>query len=323
MLKTKKMLINGAFVLTVAGAILFNPTYVKAELGDTVLIQGVENEDVKTLQQYLIDLGYLELEETTTYFGEKTYAALVEFQKSQGLEADGSFGPETYKALLNIVSKYEPLEYTRPLKEGTKGEDVKALQERLKVLGFLVIEECTDYYGSMTKEAIVKFQREYGLKVDGIAGPDTIKNINLALQDKVDTSLLKSSRSSSFVNSIGDSIAKTAMKYLGCSYTFGGNGPNSFDCSGFTKYIYEKFGIELPRTSSEQANVGTKISKDELQVGDLLIFSNTYKSGPSHTGIYLGNNKFIHASTYDKGVIISDLNSGYYSSHFSYGIRLY
>ncbi|NLY67894.1 MAG: hypothetical protein GX069_10080, partial [Tissierellia bacterium] len=80
--------------------------------------------------------------------------------------------------------------------------------------------------------------------------------------------------------------------------------------------------IELPRSSSDQASVGTKVSKDELQVGDIVVFSNTYRSGPSHTGIYLGNNKFIHASTSRKGVVISDLNSNYYRKHFSYGRRV-
>lgn len=311
-------------VMTIAGAILFSPAFVQAELGDTVLVMGVEHEDVKTLQQYLIDLGYLEMEETSTYFGEETHNALVKFQEDNGLNADGSFGPETYKALVEIVSKYEPLTYSRPLKKGMRGEDVRKLQERLKVLGFLVIDECTDYYGSMTKEAVINFQREYGLKVDGIAGPETFRTLNLALKDVTDsTILMQSSRSGSFINSIGESIAKAAREYLGCKYQYGGSGPNAFDCSGFTKFIYGKFGIELPRSSSDQATVGTKVGRDELQIGDLLIFSNTYRKGPSHTGIYLGNNKFIHASTSCKGVIISDLNSDYYRKHFSYGRRVF
>lgn len=319
-----KTIRNRVCILTIAGTIIFSPTFVQAELGDTVLTMGVEHEDVKTLQQYLIDLGYLELDETNTYFGEETYNALIKFQETHGLNADGSFGPETYKTLLEVVSKYEPLTYNRPLKKGMRGEDVRQLQERLKVLGFLVIDECTDYYGSMTKEAVINFQREYGLKVDGMAGPDTIKTINLALKDVIDaTPLMQSSRSGSFVNSIGESIAKTAREYLGCKYRYGSSGPNAFDCSGFTKFIYGKFGIELPRSSSAQASVGTKVSRDELQIGDLLIFSNTYRKGPSHTGIYLGNSKFIHASTSSKGVIISDLNSDYYRKHFSYGRRVF
>lgn len=310
-------------ILTIAGTILFNPNFVQADLEDTVLVLGKEHEDVKTLQEYLIDLGYLELEETTTYFCEETHNALIKFQESQGLNADGSFGLETYEALLNVLSKYEPLIYTRPLKEGLSGEDVRALQERLKVLGFLIIEECTDYYGSMTKKAVADFQREYDIQVDGMAGPETIKTINLVLMDIIDNPLKQPSRSGSFINSIGESIAKTAKEYLGSAYRHGGSGPNSFDCSGFVKFIYEKYGIELPRSSSDQASVGTKVGKDELQVGDILVFSNTYRSGPSHTGIYLGNNKFIHASTRSKGVIISDLNSSYYKKHFSYGRRVF
>lgn len=315
--------LKGKFcALTIAGVILFSPKFVQADLGDTVLHLGIEHEDVKVLQEHLIDLGYLELEELSTYFCEETHNALVKFQEAQGLEGDGSFGPETYKALVNVVSKYEPLVYTRPLKEGMSGEDVRLLQERLKVLGFLVIEECTDYYGSMTKKAVADFQREYGLIVDGMAGPETIKTINLALKNIIDSPLLQSSRGSSLASSLGKNIAETAKKYAGSRYRYGANGPDAFDCSGFVQFIYGQFGIELPRSSSDQASVGTKVSKDELQVGDIVVFSNTYRSGPSHTGIYLGNNKFIHASTSRKGVIISDLNSNYYRKHFSYGRRV-
>ena len=315
--------LKGRFcAITIAGVIFFSPNFVQADLGDTVLVLGIEHEDVKVLQEHLIDLGYLELEKTSTYFCEKTHKALVKFQESQGLEGDGSFGPETYKALVNVVSKYEPLVYTRPLKEGMSGEDVRLLQERLKVLGFLIIEECTDYYGPMTKKAVADFQRDYGIQVDGMAGPETIKTINMALKNIIDSPLMKSSRSGSSVNNLRQNIAETARKYIGTKYRYGANGPDAFDCSGFVQYVYSQFGIELPRSSSAQAGVGTKISKDELQVGDIVVFSNTYRSGPSHTGIYLGNNKFIHASTSKKGVIISDLNSNYYRKHFSYGRRV-
>ena len=156
-----------------------------------------------------------------------------------------------------------------------------------------------------------------------MAGPETVKTINLVLEDIIDSPLKQSSRGRTVANGLGESIAKTAKEYLGSRYRHGGSGPKYFDCSGFVKFIYGKYGIELPRSSSAQASVGTKISKDELQVGDMLVFSNTYRPGPSHTGIYLGNNKFIHASTSSKGVIISDLNSNYYRKHFSYGRRVF
>lgn len=309
--------------LTVAGIISINPLMAHAELGDTTLKKGMNSEDVKVLQQYLIDLGYLNLDKVSTYFDEETEKAVMEFQKTQGLKADGSFGIDTYEALVNILRKYEPLTYTRPLKEGMKGEDVKALQERLKILGFLDIDECTNYFGSMTKQAVTNFQKEYGIQVDGIAGPETYRTINKALSDIISLNTSLPSRGTSRTSSLGARVVEIAKQYLGSPYSYGGSSPNGFDCSGFTQYVYKQVGIDLPRSSSGQADIGKKVSKDNLQPGDIVIFSDTYRSGPSHTGIYLGNGKFIHASTSTKGVIISDLNSDYYKNHFSYGRRVF
>lgn len=307
---------------TISGIITLSPIIAQAELGDTVLKKGITHEDVKTLQEYLIDLGYLHIEEATTYFGDETEKAVMEFQKTQGLDPDGSFGKATYEALLNILMKYKPLSYTRPLREGLSGEDVHALQERLKILGFLDIDECTDYYGSMTKQAVLNFQQEYGIQVDGKAGPETIRTINKALSDIVTIPDSLSSRDGLNGRSLGARIVSKARELLGSPYKYGGTSPSGFDCSGFTYYIYKQFGIELPHSSSGQANVGVKVSKSDLQLGDIVVFSNTYTAGPSHTGIYIGNGKFIHASTSSKGVIISDLNTQYYSKHFSYGRRV-
>lgn len=318
-----KPLKNTVIAFTIAGAIYINPMSVQAELGDKVLKKGITHEDVQVLQQHLKDLGYLELEETTTYYGDMTFNAVKDFQKSQGLSVDGCFGSASFKTLQNVLDKHEPLEYNRVLKKDLTGKDVQALQERLKSLGFLKIDNCTTYYGSMTEEAVKNFQDEYNIKVDGIAGLETIKTINGVLSGKIRKPAPTSSRGGSTSSSIGKRIVATARKHLGVSYVYGGSSPSGFDCSGFTHYVYKQYGISIPRSSSSQASVGTKVSKGNLQVGDLVIFSNTYKSGPSHAGIYVGNNKFIHASTSDKGVIISDLTSNYYSKHFSYGRRVF
>lgn len=92
-------------------------------------------------------------------------------------------------------------------------------------------------------------------------------------------------------------------------------GPSYFDCLGFTSYIYKNgAGISLPRTSVSQSKVGTKISRNQLKSGDLVFF-NTLGKGISHVGMYIGDSKFIHAST-SKGVRIDSLNSSYYKSRF-------
>lgn len=309
--------------LTLTGTLLANPILVQAKLGDQVLKYKMEHEDVKVLQEHLVNLNFLDLEETTSYYGEQTLNAVKEFQKFNGLNPDGIFGPETYEALKRII-ELEPLVYNRLLKEGVEGEDVKALQERLKILGLLDIDECTTYFGSQTRQAVIDFQSLYGIKVDGIAGQETIEAINEAIKGNRRKVAPKASRGSSRNTSLGEKIVATAKKYIGTPYVYGGASPKGFDCSGFTQYVYKQCGINISRSSSTQANDGVKVGRDELQVGDLIIFTGTRSSTPGHTGIYIGNGKFIHSSSGKaRGVTITDLDSSYYKKRFLYGRRLF
>jgi len=113
---------------------------------------------------------------------------------------------------------------------------------------------------------------------------------------------------------IGQQIADFAQQYVGYSYVYGAESPSrGFDCSGLVYYCYGQFGYNLSRTASQQyKNNGTTISKSDLEPGDLVFFS-SYGSGVTHVGIYIGNDQFVHASTSKTGVIISDLNSSYYT----------
>lgn len=113
-------------------------------------------------------------------------------------------------------------------------------------------------------------------------------------------------------------IISTAKKYIGVPYVWGGSTPSGFDCSGFVQYVFNAHGISLPRVSKEQYSIGKKVSKANLKAGDLVFF-NTEGNGVSHLGIYVGNNKFIHASS-SKGVIISSLSSSYWVSKY-YGAK--
>lgn len=110
-------------------------------------------------------------------------------------------------------------------------------------------------------------------------------------------------------------IISTAKSFLGVPYVWGGQSPSGFDCSGYINYVFGKHGITLPRTAAEQFNVGTSVSKSNLIPGDLVYFT-TYKEGPSHVGIYLGNGQFIHASSGKEEVTISSLSSNYYTSRY-------
>ena len=105
-------------------------------------------------------------------------------------------------------------------------------------------------------------------------------------------------------------ILRTASRYLGTRYRFGGTRPGAFDCSGFVRYVFARHGVGLPRTASEQAAVGHSIvvGVDSLMVGDLLFFR-TRRGAASHVAIYAGNGRIIHASSGSRRVRYDDLMS--------------
>ena len=123
-------------------------------------------------------------------------------------------------------------------------------------------------------------------------------------------------------SALGDQIVALAKQYLGTPYVLGGNGPSSFDCSGFTKYIYAQFGYSLTRTATDQLQNGVSISRDELQPGDLVFFKYNTSKPVSHVGIYIGNGEFIHASTNRYMVQIDQMNTGHYANVFVYARRI-
>lgn len=109
------------------------------------------------------------------------------------------------------------------------------------------------------------------------------------------------------------SVVSCAEQYLGCSYVYGATGPSSFDCSGFTTYVYKQFGVSLNRTAQGQYSNGTAVS--DLQAGDLVMFGSS-TSNIWHVGIYIGGGQFIHAANPSRGVTTDTLLSGYYSSNY-------
>ena len=126
---------------------------------------------------------------------------------------------------------------------------------------------------------------------------------------------------------LGAQFAELAKQYLGVPYVYGGTSPSGFDCSGIIYYVAKSMGYSVPRTATNQWNAGyTKVSRSELQPGDLVFFTNTYHSSKyiTHVGIYVGDGKFLHASSPTSGgVIITPLSNSYYSSRFVGGRRMF
>lgn len=116
-----------------------------------------------------------------------------------------------------------------------------------------------------------------------------------------------------------DAIIATAKQYIGVPYVWGGTSPAGFDCSGLIYYVFKQHGITLNRTAKTQYTHGSYVSRAGLKPGDLVFFQNTYTTGISHVGIYIGSDQFIHASS-SKGVIVSSLQNSYWSGHY-YGAR--
>ncbi|WP_300154897.1 C40 family peptidase [Solidesulfovibrio sp.] len=122
--------------------------------------------------------------------------------------------------------------------------------------------------------------------------------------------------------SVYERMLRTAHTQLGTRYRSGGCDPNSgFDCSGFTTWVFNRYGIHLPRSSREQYQVGKEVAKSNLRKGDLVFFRS--KRGVNHVGIYLENGKFIHSASNGKTVTISHLDEDYWRTHYAGGRRVF
>lgn len=118
-------------------------------------------------------------------------------------------------------------------------------------------------------------------------------------------------------------VVSFAKKQLGKKYVWGKSGSSTFDCSGFTYYVIKKTtGKSISRTSTTQSKQGKYVSRKNLKKGDLVFFATTGKGRVSHAGIYIGNKKFIHASSTKGKVVISSMASGHYYKTFVNGRRV-
>ena len=126
------------------------------------------------------------------------------------------------------------------------------------------------------------------------------------------------------VTSKGEEVVNYAKQYLKCKYVYGASGPSTFDCSGFTMYVFKHFGISLSHSATAQSKKGTYVAKEDLQPGDLVFFKD-YQTmdGIGHCGIYVGDGNFIHASSGTGYCVkLSTLLTGSYNTRYSTARRI-
>ena len=179
-------------------------------------------------------------------------------------------------------------------------------QQKLELLGYDV-DRKDGRISKDTNEAIKKFQKEHGLKKSGKLDTKTYNKISW-----------EAFKMEGIADVRGKDIVKTAAKYKGVPYKFGGTTPKGFDCSAYVQYVFGRHDAKLPRTADAQVLDGIFVLKSKLKPGDLVFFS-TYASGASHVGIYAGSGKFWSAST-SRGVVLDSLDTGYWKEHY-YGAR--
>jgi len=132
-------------------------------------------------------------------------------------------------------------------------------------------------------------------------------------------------KSSTTASGKGNEIVAFAKTFLGCRYQYGASNGKTFDCSGFTHYVFKHFGYSLNRSAAGQLSNGTTVSsRANLQPGDLVFFRDPSinKAAASHAGIYVGDGKFIHCSSSGGGVKYNSLNDNYYNKYYIGGRRI-
>jgi cell wall-associated NlpC family hydrolase len=120
-------------------------------------------------------------------------------------------------------------------------------------------------------------------------------------------------------STIAKSLTRSALRFLGTPYVFGGTSTSGFDCSGYVQHVFAMMGVSIPRTADAQFYAGHK-PVGGMRPGDLVFFQ-TYEPGPSHVGIYLGHGRFVHASS-SHGVMVSSLSDSYWGPKFIGAKRL-
>lgn len=180
---------------------------------------------------------------------------------------------------------------TPTLRYDSAGDAVRALQRRLGV-------QVTGWFGPETERAVRRFEAERGLVVNGVVGRRTWAHLNgdasapTSAEARATESRTDSDRASRDGDrlTLAERLFEEAAKHVGKPYSYGSTGPGSFDCSGFTGYVFRQVGINLPRSSQDQRNAVPRVSAENARPGDLM-FSHDSSGHVFHVAIYAGDGK--------------------------------
>ena len=215
--------------------------------------------------------------------------ALMEDSSSQSTSAEQAPAADTASSSAETSAE--------TLRRGDSGASVEQLQSALNDRGADL--PVTGFFGSMTEDAVQDVQSSAGIAVDGVVGADTRAaleggsgSVDSSSEATISTTSAPAggaSVSTASTSTSGNAIVDAARTALGTPYAWGESSLSGMDCSGLVAYAYGQAGIDVPRTSSQQAAAGQSISQSELQPGDLVVW-------PGHVAIYSGDGKIIDAS---------------------------
>lgn len=308
---------------------------------------------LEALLKALLGGGYYDAVPSQNY-NAAAISAIKRFQAACGLTETGEADETTQRILYSGYAPASAL-LARGLSKGDSGENVSRIQSRLYALGYLSRTNSLDGdYGTTTAAAVKLFQSTNGLTADGAADVATLralyntgaKSLPSGTKAADYVTVSTGGSSSTYLDNVPNGLASTtasfsegmsnaeklehaiyqAQSQLGKPYVYGATGPDKYDCSGLTTYIFKKVGVSLERSAYNQGydNRYTKIEGvSSLRRGDLVFFNTISDSDLSdHVGIYIGNGYFIHASSGGHRVVVSNLTTGYYNRVYSWGRRI-
>ncbi|HBG05770.1 MAG: peptidoglycan-binding protein LysM [Geobacteraceae bacterium GWC2_58_44] len=296
-------MINGLKLLTICIIILSFPSLALAAKTHRVK----KNESIHTLaKKYHVTVE--ELKAANNLVGNSIKPRLLLVIPPRTVAAAGSAGASVYK-----VKKSETLSRIAK-KTGVSVAELKRLNglasSRVKAGKLLVLRE-----SEPVEEPRAKVAKRLQLRHSDLFNEKDYEQSLLELTEMEPEQQVDLRKNTELkVDGIKE-LKKSAYGFLGTRYRFGGTSRGGIDCSGFVQKVFRELEVSLPRTAREQFEVGSTVAPGDLQKGDLIFFS-TYASYASHVGIYLGDNKMIHASSRDRRVVISSMNTSYYRSRF-------